>query len=115
MATVLNEKTYWPDGAPDVVTKVDEASMTHTVDNGLTLLTIDQMAQNGTLTVTKANFQRPGDLLNIRFSSDATARTLTLAGDCEAVAIAGTINKSVAVQLIFDGTSFKVFGVSAAF
>lgn len=115
MATVIQEKTYWPAAAPDIANLADGATMTYTVDNGLTLLTIDQMAQNGTLTVTKATFQRPGDMLKVRFSSDATARTLTLAGDAEAVAIAGTISKSVVADLLFDGSNFKVVGVSAAF
>ena len=86
----------------------DAATMAVDIDNQLTFVAIDTMAQAGTLNLTVDAEVTAGARLVITAGSDGTARTLTPGTGMTGTAISGTISKSNVIVAEYDGSTFVV-------
>ena len=101
-------KIKWPFGPADSKTVADSATIAVDIDNQLTFLAIDTMAQNSTLNLTVDAEVTAGARLVITAGSDATARSLTPGTGMTGTAVSGTISKSNVIDCEYDGSTFVV-------
>jgi predicted NBD/HSP70 family sugar kinase len=112
-------KVIWPFGKADTPAALTTAAAVAghiailneqggaSIDNQYTLQKL-ALTADATIDLILGNELRVGAILELWFSSDGTARTITLGtGFNAAIAIAGVINKTLKVIFTFDGTSFS--------
>jgi hypothetical protein len=101
-------KVKWPFGPADVKTVADAAAVEVAIDNQLTFMALDTMAQATTLNLTVDAEVTAGARLVITAGSDGTARALTPGTGMTGTAISGTISKSNVIVAEYNGTAFVV-------
>lgn len=77
-----------------------------TVNDNMTILKTGTLDANLALTITAHAEVRVGAIVIVKATSDGTARNVTFAGDAQAAAISGTINKTKTKLLVWDGSKF---------
>ena len=101
------ETIKFPFGEADVPA-VTLASGTASIEvgNNMTVVDFGTLGENATLDVTAHKDLSTGAVIVVKAASDGTARSVTFGNGCQAVAMAGTINKTKTKMLVFDGLNF---------
>ncbi|MDX2304616.1 MAG: hypothetical protein NW226_17540 [Microscillaceae bacterium] len=103
----------WPFGEADIQEPNAAAVLAVTVKNTMTIVKCKTaMAADMTVNVTLHTELKRGAILQIIAASDATARAVTYGDNMNAPATAGTISKTKAQTLVFDGTAFNAIGTA---
>lgn len=100
----------YPFAAADVQTVADAATVEVEVTNSMTIVNLDEMAQNVTLNLDILEDLPAGAQLFVKAKSDATARSLTPGTGMTGTAISGTISKTKYISFVYDGSTFNHTG-----
>jgi len=105
----------WPFGAADSQSKTFAATVTATISNSLTQLTIGQMTADATLNLTNSSELTVGDKLIIKTSADSHSGgwTLTFGTGIDGAALNITASKSWIIEAHYDGSIFLVVSAKA--
>lgn len=87
------------------------ASMKVVVEESVSVVSIS-LTGAATLAIDEKSKPSPGDKLILKVSSDGTARDLTFSTGIKAPVLAGVINKTKVIELVYDGTSFIATGAA---
>lgn len=104
----IPEKISYPFGKADIVSLANAAAMAATIDNALTFITIDAMAQDSTLNLTIDSGLQAGAELIIKAPSDTTARAFIPGTGMSGTNVTGIISKTNVIRAIYDGTNFVI-------
>lgn len=102
----------YPFGPADEQSKAYASTITATITNRKTVLSLAQMTGAATLNLTVDAEVAPGDELLIKVSADGTNRTLTPGTGFTGLAQTLTANKSYTIRYEYDGSTFLHTGTT---
>jgi hypothetical protein len=103
-------KVKFPFGAADSQSASYAATVTATIDNTMTVLTIGQMTGACTLNLTVSAETMIGSVLLVKTSADGTNRVFTPGTGMTGVAQTNVASKSWNHKYIYDGSTFQHVG-----
>lgn len=101
-------KIKFPFGAADTVAKAYAATVSATIDNMCTVLTVAQMTGAATLNLTLDTNLEVGAVLYVKTSADGTNRVITWGTGMTGNAYTNTASKSVIHKFVYDGSTFNL-------